>query len=213
MMRKVVIEIKPNEITKEASKATFENIYSYEVLEVIKIDYAGGIFVDVIECVLKEGVSIDKLKQIGNMEILNILKSNGNKHICMVRGHELHSELDLDLIWTTPSLVSEDKIVVSFIGTQKSIMAFVEMTKANVGEITNMSFQRATYEKQDILSILTEKQRSIMTVAHKHGYYSIPREISSEKLAEKVNLSKSTLMEHLRKAETRIIEEIMTGNA
>ncbi len=210
-MRKVVIEIKPNEITREASRSTFENIYSYEVLEVIKIDYAGGIFVDIIECTTKEDVLIKDLKIIGNMEVLNVLKSEENKHVCMVKGHEFHNDLDMDLIWTTPSMVSEDKIVVSFIGAQKSIMKFVEQTKLYVGEITNMSFQRASYERQDILSILTDKQKSVLTMAYNHGYYDIPRKISSEKLSEKVNISKPTLIEHLRKAERRLLVEIMAG--
>ena len=210
-MRKVILEIKPYEHVRKAGKETFKDIYSYEVLEVIKIDYAGGIFVDVIECVLKENVSIDELKQIGNMEILNVLKSDDNKHICMVRGQQSHVELDLDLIWTTPSMISEDKVVVSFIGAEKSILKFVEVTRADVGEITNMSFQRAAYEKQDILSILTVKQREALAAAYKHGYYDIPRKISSERLSEKVNISKPTLMEHLRKAERRILVEIMAG--
>ena len=210
-MRKVILEIKPYEHVRKAGKETFKDIYSYEVLEVIKIDYAGGIFVDVIECVLKENVSIDELKQIGNMEILNVLKSDDNKHICMVRGQQSHAELDLDLIWTTPSMISEDKVVVSFIGAQKSILKFVEGTRAGVGEIINMSFQKAAYEKQDILSILTMKQREVLAAAYKHGYYDIPRKISSERLSEKVNISKPTLMEHLRKAENRLIGEIMAG--
>ena len=210
-MRKVILEIKLYEHVRKAGKETFKDIYSYEVLEVIKIDYAGGIFVDVIECVLKENVSIDELKQIGNMEILNVLKSDDNKHICMVRGQQSHSELDLDLIWTTPSMISEDKVVVSFIGAQKSILKFVEGTRAGVGEIINMSFQKAAYEKQDILSILTTKQREVLAAAYKHGYYDIPRKISSERLSEKVNISKPTLMEHLRKAENRLIGEIMAG--
>ena len=210
-MRQIIIEIEPSDQTKERQKSIFQHIYSYEVLEMLKMDYGEGIYVDLIECQLKEGISISNLKFIGNMEILNIVKSEGDKHTCLVKGYESYRELDLDLIYTTPSMVSENKIIVSFIGAQKNLLKFVELVKSHIGEIKNISIKQAAYQKQDILSILTEKQREALAAAYKHGYYDIPRKISSERLSEKVNISKPTLMEHLRKAERRILVEIMAG--
>ena len=212
-MRQIIIEIEPSDETKERQKNIFQHIYSYEVLEMLKMDYGEGIYVDLIECQLKEDVSIHDLEFIGNMEILSIVGSEGNKHTCIVKGYESYSELDLDLIYTTPSMISEDRIIVSFIGAQQNLMKFVEMVRSHVGEIINISFKQAAYQKQDILTILTGKQREVLAAAYKHGYYDIPRRISSERLSEKVNISKPTLMEHLRKAERRILAEIMAGHS
>ena len=212
-MRQIIIEIEPNDETKERQKPIFQHIYSYEVLEMLKMDYGEGIYVDLIECQLKEDVSIHDLEFIGNMEILSIVGSEGNKHTCIVKGYESYSELDLDLIYTTPSMISEDRIIVSFIGAQQNLMRFVEMVKSHVGEIINISFKQAAYQKQDILAILTGKQREVLAAAYKHGYYDIPRRISSERLSEKVKISKPTLIEHLRKAERRILAEIMAGHS
>jgi predicted DNA binding protein len=39
------------------------------------------------------------------------------------------------------------------------------------------------------------------------GYYEIPRRFDSEQLAKKLNLGRSTVAEHLRKAEQRLIAE------
>ena len=108
-------------------------------------------------------------------------------------------------------VTEENKIIVSFIGAQKNLLKFVELVKSHIGEIKNISIKQAAYQKQDILSILTKKQRKALAAAYKHGYYDIPRKISSERLSEKVSISKPTLMEHLRKAERRILVEIMTG--
>jgi len=79
------------------------------------------------------------------------------------------------------------------------------------GQFLNMSFQKATYQSQDLLNVLTDKQREILSSANKHGYYDYPRKIKSEDLAKKVKISRTTLVEHLRKAEGRIMKEILTG--
>jgi predicted DNA binding protein len=151
------------------------------------------------------------------MEVLSVLKSEGNKHTLLVRGEESldpgdsYKDLDLDLIWTKPSMISEDRITVSCIGIQDSLMRFIDLVKTHVGTIANMSFQKAAYQNQDILKALTERQREVVTAAHRYGYYKYPRKINTEVLSKKVNLSRATLVEHLRKAEVRILDEILTG--
>jgi predicted DNA binding protein len=218
-LRKVIIEIEPYQATREAQKPLFTHIRSYEVLEVLKIDHEKGLYVDVIECHLKENVSINKLSSIGNMDILSVIRSDGDKHICLVLGHETEEtndrirEMELNLIYTAPSLISEDRIIVSFISSHKDMMKFVEVVKAQIGKIVNMTFRQSTYEKKDLLSILTGKQREIMTAAYRYGYYDIPRRISSEQLSEKVKVSRPTLLEHIRKAERTIITELLAGSS
>ena len=216
-MRKVIIGIEPYESTKEAQRPMFTHIRSYEVLEVLKMDRVEGLYVDLIECHLKENVSIDELASIGNMDILSVIRSEGDKHICLVSGpmeeaNDLYKGSGLNLIYTAPSLISEDRIIVSFISGQKDVMRFVELVKAHIGKVVNMTFKQSAYEKKNLLSILTDKQREIMTAAYRYGYYDIPKRISSERLSGKVNISKPTLLEHLRKAERRILTEILAGS-
>jgi predicted DNA binding protein len=216
----VTIELELSEAAREERRATFEHIHSYEVLEVLKMDYEAALFVDLIECVTREGVSIRDLPRIGNMEVLSVIKSEGNRHTCLVKGHEegetaeSYAELDLDLIYTTPSYQSEDRVVLSFIGEQRNLMRFVEMLKgADFGQITNMTFKRGAYQRKDLLSVLTDKQREVLVAAYNFGYYDLPKGISSVRLAERVSLSKPTMLEHLRKAERRLMAEIMAGYA
>ena len=218
IMRQVTIEIELSEAAREERRSTFEHIESYEVLEVLKMDYEQALFVDLIECVTKEGVSIHDLPAIGNMEVLSVIRSEGNRHTCLVKGHEEgeaaenYSVLDLDLIYTTPSFQSVDRVVLSFIGEQGNLLKFVAMLKeGDVGKIVNMTFKRAAYQRKDLLSVLTDRQRAVMVAAYRYGYYDLPKGISSVRLSERVALSKPTLLEHLRKAERRIFREIMEG--
>jgi predicted DNA binding protein len=59
------------------------------------------------------------------------------------------------------------------------------------------------------LNALTEKQRRVLTTAYRLGYYNLPREIDSERLAKRLNLKRSTLVVHRRKAELRILANLL----
>ena len=111
---------------------------------------------------------------------------------------------------TTPSIVAETMLTYSCIGNQENILKFIEIMK-QYGTIVNMSFQKAVYQPQDILSILTDKQREVVLAAQKHGYYDYPKRINGEKLSQKLNISKATMVQHLRKAEGRIMANITEG--
>jgi predicted DNA binding protein len=143
-------------------------------------------------------------------------KEESDKHICIVKIQvpedfkKILKEFDLNLIWTTPLIITQDKRVYSCIGENESIKTFLELIK-NYGEVINISFQTAAYQEHDILSVLTEKQREIIIAANKYGYYDYPKKINSQQLSQKVKLSKSTLIQHLRKAEGRIMANISAG--
>jgi predicted DNA binding protein len=215
-MRKITVEYIPLDGMKENMKSTFEDIYSYEILDMLKVDFEEGICIDLIEVRLKENRSIDDIKIIGTMEILGVLRSDGDKHICLIKhtepeeSKENMKSFDLDLILSTPTIASLEKCTTTYMGENKNLQKFLDIIKPHV-EITNMSFKKAVYERQDLLSVLTEKQKEILLAAHKHGYYEIPKKINSERLSEKVNIGKTTVIEHLRKAENRILNEVLAG--
>ena len=216
-MRKLTLQIKPHEMMREGLKPLLKIINSYEILESLKIDWEEGICIDLIEFNFNEGVSIDDVKFIGDMEILSVLKSEGNKHTCLVKhrepedSKEIFKEFDLDLIYSTPFIISNEKCTFSVIGDNKNLNRFIELIKEHAGTLENMSFKKAAYQKHDILSVLTEKQKEILIAAKKHGYYKYPRKIDSGGLAHKVGISKGTALEHLRKAEERLMENILVG--
>ena len=52
---------------------------------------------------------------------------------------------------------------------------------------------------------LSERQREVYDLARAEGYYSWPRETSAGDLAAELDVSKATLLEHLRKAESKLL--------
>lgn len=58
----------------------------------------------------------------------------------------------------------------------------------------------------DPLKSLTDRQREIVKVAYDEGYYDQPKGINGQELAELFDISHSTVHEHLRAAERRLME-------
>jgi hypothetical protein len=55
---------------------------------------------------------------------------------------------------------------------------------------------------------LSERQREVFELAQREGYYMWPRECSASDLADELDISKTTLLEHLRKAESKILGQL-----
>jgi len=56
------------------------------------------------------------------------------------------------------------------------------------------------------LDTLTAKQRQVFEHARDEGYYEWPRKSSTRELAADLDVSKTTLLEHLRKAEAKLLD-------
>ena len=61
-------------------------------------------------------------------------------------------------------------------------------------------------ERERRLDTLTPSQREVFDLARDHGYYEWPRGVSTRDLAEELDVSKTTLLEHLRKAEAKLLD-------
>jgi predicted DNA binding protein len=215
-MRKLVIEFAPDMLIRKLQGKMFESMESMELLELLRIDYEKGIKLGLMQITVKPGFVLEDVDLPDNVEISNVLKSEGNRYTCIVKVKvpkefkKMMKDFNLDLIWTSPSYISKDKTIISCIGEEDDLRKFMEVCK-NLGTIENVSFKKAAYQEHDILSALTEKQREIVIAAKQFGYYDMPRKISSEDLSKKVGISKATLLEHLRKAEIRLMENILSG--
>lgn len=53
---------------------------------------------------------------------------------------------------------------------------------------------------------LSDRQREIFMLARTRGYYRWPREVDTKDLAEELDISRTTALEHLRKAEAKLLD-------
>jgi hypothetical protein len=105
--------------------------------------------------------------------------------------------------------IREDKIKITYLGTAKEIKTILEKIRQHGVRYKILSLTDAKFSINSPLNGLTEKQRNVLTTAYKLGYYSLPRKISTEQLAKKLNVHKSALAAHRRKAELRLITEVL----
>ena len=74
----------------------------------------------------------------------------------------------------------------------------------NVASITTSDSPSSARENR--LDSLTAAQRDVFEHARESGYYEWPRETSTRELAADLDVSKTTLLEHLRKAEAKLLD-------
>ena len=63
---------------------------------------------------------------------------------------------------------------------------------------------------QELLASFPPRQREVLNTAFERGYYEIPRETTLEEIADEVGITKTTASNHLRKAEGRVVEFLVT---
>ncbi|WP_254521946.1 helix-turn-helix domain-containing protein [Natrinema caseinilyticum] len=61
-------------------------------------------------------------------------------------------------------------------------------------------------------SMLTDRQLEVVTCALEEGYFEWPRRISSEELADELDISRTTALEHLRKAQSKLLTSALEEN-
>ena len=216
-MRKLSVEIGPITGFEFISKKIIKKVISIKMLELIKLDFDRGIIAGIFDIIFENDCILDDLHLPKEIKIFTILEEHGNNCICFlkIQYHKNYirnklRDLDFDIIWTRFELKPNKNLQISVIGEKEQLIRFLEVIK-NYGEFKIISFQKAAFENHSILSSLTNKQRETLLVAKKNGYYDYPRAINGFQLSRKMGISKATTIEHLRKAEKRLISQILVG--
>lgn len=97
----------------------------------------------------------------------------------------------------------------TFVGTQKQVRILLEGAEERGLQYRVVSITDADFAEDSLLNRLTDKQRRTLLLAYKLGYFDVPKKINSDQLGERLHLSGSTVVEHLNKAENRLLTGII----
>ncbi len=157
--------------------------------------------------------AVKRDKQLQNVEV------DGNKVFLVevtkkripvtIRGYQKQK-----IIWTKPihinikgeehwEIASWDKqYIMNFIKETKQVSKYVILESIKEGNLKDIYYTR-------LLPNLSEKQKAAITLAFEQGYYDWPRKTDLHVLAQKMKLSVPTFREHLKKAEKKILPDLI----
>jgi predicted DNA binding protein len=102
---------------------------------------------------------------------------------------------------------------------KEHLMEFIASTKRDTEKLEGFKVQKIVKTKltdvyfPHVMPILTKGQKKALELAYKNGYYDFPRKAELKQLAAISGISLSTFREHLRRAEKRIMPDIIRASS
>lgn len=213
-MRKVTVKLKLNAFVKRAYGKLYDSVEKLELVELIKLDYSKGFKMGIAKLHLKKGLTIDDVKLPKNSRIVDLFHSEGNVHTVLVSStirkqyKFLLQNFKFDVIYDTPAYGTKDEIKFTIIGDENNIKIMLRAMRL-MGKVESVSYVPVSYKGKGLLNLLTTKQREVYTLALDSGYYEYPRKVDASEVGKLVGCSKSTVIEHLRKIENKIMANVV----
>ena len=153
----------------------------------------------------------DTLKEQAGVVDHDVVDLAGNGYHAFVQadavddgGVLLEIARDNALIVDTPLEFTDEGLRATLVGTHENLRAALgavpdglEFSVDNAGTYVPGS--------EDLLSPLTDRQLEVFETAVQEGYYDVPRKATHKDIAENLGCAPSTVDEHLRKAESRVV--------
>jgi len=213
-LRKIVIGI-PRDPKILPGIEYFAEIESLRMVHNLRADERGGIAIWQVQSrsVVSPEDLAKKLEGITRIEILS--RESDRSYLLYIE-----SEFRLGLYRFFENLtegnpypafeLTPELMKITFLGTEKGVRSFVTQLERTQVPYRVLSTGHANFSRENVLDGLTALQRKALVEAHATGYFDVPRLITSEALADRLGIDKSTLSEHLRKAEKRIIDDLLS---
>jgi predicted DNA binding protein len=115
---------------------------------------------------------------------------------------------DHALIVDTPLEFDDGGLQATLVGTHENLRAAL----GAIPDTVDFAVENAgTYVpgSEDLLSPLTDRQLEVFETAVEEGYYDVPRGATHKDIAENLGCAPSTVDEHLRKAESRVVTGLL----
>jgi len=226
-MRRLIVEISVrdfNQLNPE-DPDLLRDIKSMEVLHFLRSDNQEIALIARVEF-NKPDVSIENIfpDDLGEVEV-QLLEREKEKEKEQENGNEIYTYfikarptqtipdgLDLTAIrgyLSLPFEVRDGKVKITSLGSAKQMRTILKLFEDAGVRYRVVSLTDAQFLPHSPLSRLTKKQQKVFVTAYTLGYYDLPRRIRLAQLAEKLDLARSTLDAHLRKAERQLMYHIM----
>ena len=184
-----------------------------ERFEVISIfNFTPVAHTEVCNITLADGIGLEEIKSDFITDLV-VIRNDGRDYTCLVKG-KFSDEISrfigkFDLKLEYPIIFEGDKCQFSMVGSSEELFNIITAAKEYGWGFEVLSVQKYDPHISSVFSALTGKQKEILLQAYNSGYFEHPRKVNAGELARKIGMHKTTLLEHLHKAEKRLIGHII----
>lgn len=183
---------------------------SIEVLSHLSVSEKG--VVQLAEIRLKEGRKVTDLSEISWLEVIEVLEEDGDLLVASILcSHPFaKSAIELSNIQVYPpyGINSTRGMELRLSGLSGSVSRFVALLRVVLppDKISVNSFRKE--ERNGWTDGLTDKQKEVLTYAINMGYFDPDSDVKLKDIAEGLGMARSTLGEHMKRAEFEIMKKV-----
>ena len=211
-MRKVLLRWKVSSLSGIDEIDTLMEICErIEVLGHLSTD-SGGV-TQLVELRINEGHELSEISELESFEVLEMHEEDESGILVSIRcTHPLAlSAVELSNIYVYPPYGIDSKNGLEFriFGISSSIRSFLDFVRT-VMPPDSVSVQTIKNGSQKDFDFLTEKQREVLELAVRRGYYDDNSEVTLKQLADELGIARSTIGEHLKRAESAAVKRAVS---
>ena len=208
-MRKVLLRWKVSSLSGIAEIDTLMEICErIEVLGHLSAESDG--VTQLVELRINEGHELSEISELESFEVLEKHEEDESGVLVSIRcTHPLAlSAVELSNIYVYPPYGIDSKGGLEFriFGISSSIRSFLDFVRTVMPPDT-ISVQTIKNGTEKNYDFLTEKQREVLELAVRRGYYEDGSEVTLKQLADELSIARSTIGEHLKRAESEVVKK------
>ena len=166
-----------------------------------------------VELKINEGHDLSEISELDSFEVLEKHEEDESGVLVSIRcTHPLAlSAVELSNIYVYPPYGIDSKNGLEFriFGISSSIRSFLDFVRT-VMPPDSVSVQTIKNGSQKDFDFLTEKQREVLELAVRRGYYDDNSEVTLKQLADELGTARSTIGEHLKRAESEAVKRAVS---
>jgi DNA-binding CsgD family transcriptional regulator len=207
-MQRLVVELSTRDLTRFDVESLAGKFELLEVIHYLRMGTEG--FAGICRIKPSPGIKIEEMVVGSNIRFELLAKEGDNFVVYLeIRPITVHCPIFSEVYLSAPPEIRGEMIRLTALGEIEGIRKMMEGMDQAAVRYKVCSLTDAKFPPNSPISTLTDRQRKILLEAYEQGYYEVPRRINSEELANRLKIDKSTVVEHLRKAENRLMSQIV----
>jgi len=216
-MRRVVVELSAPELAEFIHEPRLNEIEFFEALSLLRMTQTEATIVARIKF-RDQNVDIGRYFDDPTDVVQVLEREKEGSYVCFMKGKmQRQFSRVMGVInsgyLSYPYEIRDGRLRIAFLGSTRVIRRFLRTISTAGLHCKVLSLTDAKFSSNSPLSKLTGMQQKVVLTAFELGYYDLPRKIGSRELAKRLGVAEPTLIVHRRKAERKLLSEILEEGA